>query len=188
MKFAEYTYLIRCDLRRYNKESGHFFKTYFTVSGFHYTFWLRTTRYLKKLKFLYIFYVFSRLRLHRLQLKYGISIPYNTQIGPGLYIGHNGGIVVNNHAIIGKNCNINHGVTIGTTYGGSCPGTPKIGDRVYLGPGSFIIGGITLGDDVAIGANTVVNKSVPPKGVVVNPSGKIVSYKGSENYIVNINC
>jgi serine O-acetyltransferase len=115
----------------------------------------------------------------------GICIPYNTRIGSGLYIGHFGGIVVSSNAVIGKNFNINQGVTIGATYGGKYPGTPTIGDNVYIGPGSFVIGGIKISDNVAIGANTVVNKPIPENGVVVSPPGEIVSWKGSTNYIVN---
>lgn len=130
-------------------------------------------------------YVFCRLRLRRLQFKYGISLPYNTEIGNGLYIGHYGGIVINHETVIGKNFNLNQGVTIGATYGGKFPGTPKIGDNVYVGPGSFIIGGIEIGHNVAIGANTVVSKPVPDNGVVAGAPGEVISYKGSGNYVVN---
>lgn len=93
--------------------------------------------------------------------------------------------MVNSEAVIGKNCNINHGVTIGTTYGGKYPGTPKILDNVYLGPGSKIIGGITIGNSAAIGANCVVTESIPDNAVAVGIPGKVVSFKGSLNYIVN---
>lgn len=69
--------------------------------------------------------------------------------------------------------------------GGKYPGTPTIGNNVYLGPGSFILGGIKIGNNVAIGANTVVNKPVPENAVIVSSPGEIISYKGSEDYIVN---
>ena len=120
-----------------------------------------------------------------MQNLYGILIPYNVKIGRGFYIGHFGGIVVNADVVIGTNCNLNHGVTIGVTYGGKYPGSPVIGNNVYIGPGSFIIGGIEIGNNVAIGANTVVNKSLPDNAVVVGPSGEIVSYKGSSSYVIN---
>ena len=123
--------------------------------------------------------------LNHYQYKYGISIPYNTEIGPGLYIGHFGGIIVNHGAKIGCNCNINHDVTIGATYGGKCSGTPTIMNNVYLGPGSKIIGGISLGNHAAVGANCVVTKSVPDYGVVVGIPGEVVSTKGSGEYVVN---
>lgn len=185
MNFAEYLKLVKSDLYRYRGADRAFFKTYFLIPGFHYSVWLRTARYLKGVKGFFPLYLFARWRLRRLQFKYGISLPYNTEIGSGLYIGHYGGIVVNHAAIIGKNLNLNQGVTIGTTYGGKHPGTPKIGDNVYIGPGSFLIGGIEIGDNVAIGANTVVSKPVPDNAVVASTPGEVISFKGSGNYVVN---
>lgn len=93
--------------------------------------------------------------------------------------------MVNHEAKIGNNCNINHGVTIGTTYGGQYPGTPIIHNNVYIGPGAKIIGGITIGSNVAIGANCVVTKPISDNGVVVGVPGKIISYKGASDYVVN---
>ena len=186
-KFHEYRYLVSSDLYRYCavKSVVGFFRSYFLIPGFKYTFWLRTARYLKGKRLFLLFYVFSRFRLYRLQYKFGISIPYNTRISSGLYIGHFGGIVVSSDAIIGQNCNINQRVTIGTTYGGKFPGTPVIGDNVYIGPGSFVIGGIEIGNNVAIGANTVVNKPVPDHAVVVSTPGEIISYNGSKSHVIN---
>lgn len=180
-------YLVGSDLYRYtgNISLFTFFKAYFIVPGFKYSFWLRTCRYLKGRKIFLPVFVIARLWIIRLEYKFGICIPYNTNIGSGLYIGHFGGIVVNSGTTIGKNCNINHGVTIGATYGGKYPGIPVIGENVYVGPGSFIIGGIEIGNHVAIGANTVVNKPVPVNAVVVGPAGEIVSYQGSRSYVVN---
>lgn len=117
--------------------------------------------------------------------KYGISIPYNTKIGSGFYIGHYGGIVVSHEAQIGKNCNISHGVTVGTSYGGKYPGTPVIQDGVYIGPGAKVIGGITIGNNVAIGANCVVTKPISDNSVVVGVPGRVISEKGAGEYVVN---
>jgi len=187
MNFKDYLKLVTSDCYRYCGKKGIavFTKNYFFVPGFKYTFWLRTSRYLHDLWWMKPVYILSRINLLRLEHKYGISIPYNTEIGHGLYIGHFGGIHVNYEATIGDNCNINQGVTIGATYGGKYPGTPKIGNNVYIGPGSFIIGGIEIGNNVAIGANTVVNKPAPENAVVVSPAGEVISHKGSEAYIVN---
>jgi serine O-acetyltransferase len=84
-----------------------------------YSFLLRSALHLKELG-LWVFwvYVVTRLLLNHFTYKYGISIPYNTSIGFGLYIGHFGGIVVVCQVKVGNNCNINHDVTIGTAYGG----------------------------------------------------------------------
>jgi serine O-acetyltransferase len=116
----------------------------------------------------------------------GISIPYNTEIGAGLYIGHHGAIVVNHAAKIGRAVNINHDVTIGVAFGGRYPGAPVIGDRVYIGPGARVIGGITVGNDAAIGANCVVTKPVPESSVVAGIPGVVISSKGSSAYVINV--
>ena len=187
--FNDYKKEIKSDIYRYAAKEFHvllLFKVYCSVPGFKYSFWLRTTKLLNKIRAALPLYGFARFVLHRLKIKYGIDIPYNTAIKSGLYIGHFGGIVVNYKTVIGKNVNINQGVTIGETYGGKYPGTPCIGDNVYLGPGSFVIGGITIGNNVAIGANTVVNSSIPDNAVVVSDAGKIISFDTSKKYVVNI--
>jgi serine O-acetyltransferase len=120
---------------------------------------------------------------YRFQVKFGIAISYKEEIGPGLYIGHHGGIVTNDKASIGANCNLSHGVTIGVTRRGEHEGVPKIGDNVYIGPGAKIIGQIVVGNNAAIGANCVVTKDVPENGVVVGVPGKVISSAGSEGYI-----
>jgi|WetSurMetagenome_2_1015567.scaffolds.fasta_scaffold00064_35 serine O-acetyltransferase len=188
MTCKEYIAMVASDLYRYrgNRKLRSFASCYFHIPGFRYSFFMRTARYLRSKGIFFMpMYIVARLFLDHYMFKYGISIPYNTEIGPGLYIGHFGGIVVNCEAKIGCNCNINHGVTIGATYGGKHPGNPVIMDNVYLGPGSKIIGGITLGNNVAVGANCVVTKPVPNSGVIVGIPGEIVSSKGSSEYVVN---
>lgn len=85
--------------------------------------------------------------------------------------------------MIGKNCNISQGVTIGPTKRGSRRGCPTIGDNVFIGPGALVIGGIKIGRNVAIGGNAVVNKDIPDNAVVVGNPGVIVSFEGSGDYI-----
>jgi len=188
MRWHEYNYYVQSDLYRYcgRKDGASFLKCFISIPGFKYSFFMRSARYLKSCGLLLLpCYAICRLLLDHYQFKYGMSIPYNTEIGPGLYIGHFGGIIVNSEAKIGRNCNINHEVTIGAAYGGKYPGTPIVMDNVYLGPGSKIIGGITLGEHAAVGANCVVTKSVTDYGVVVGVPGEVVSNKGSGEYVVN---
>lgn len=180
--------VVRSDLHRYGQGVSvlAFVKRYFYALGFKYTFWMRLTGYLQQQSVYWRpAYYLCRIILHRLSLRYGISIPYNTKIRPGLYIGHYGGIVINSDVVIGRDCNINHGVTIGVKFGGKNPGVPIIGNRVYLGPGCTLIGGIRVGDDVAVGANAVVIESVPDSGVVAGVPGRLISTKGSSEYVVN---
>jgi len=110
-----------------------------------------------------------------------------TQIGPGLYIGHQGGIVINEQVVIGKNCNLSQQVTIGVSRRGERAGVPTIGDNVYLGPGAKIFGKIQVGNNAAIGANCVVTRDVPDNGVAVGIPAKVISYEGSTGYINNTN-
>ena len=163
MKYDDYGDLISLDLHRYNPEEDRFLKCLLSIPGFKYTFCLRTAKYFADKKGIipFLSYVMARIFLNKYTFKYGINLPFRTQIEPGFYIGHFGGIVVSPEAIIGKNCNINNDVTIGVTYGGKYPGAPVIKDNVYLGPGSKIIGGIEIGNNVAIGANSVVTESIP---------------------------
>lgn len=133
--------------------------------------------------FRYFLFPLAWLLLNHYDYKYGISISFRTQIGSGLYISHNGGIVINSHAIIGKNCNISHQVTLGVANRGKRKGYPIIGNNVYIGPGAKVIGNIHVGNNVAIGANCVVTKDVPDNSVVVGIPGQIISSEGSQGYI-----
>lgn len=180
--------IIKADLYRYGSGVSFraFARHYLSMPGFKYIFWMRLANDLRKRsRIARPGYWLCRLTLHHYEVKYGIAIPYNTQIGPGLYIGHYGGIVINHAVVMGRDCNVNHCVTIGAKYGGRNPGTPVIGNRVYLGPGCKIFGGLSVGSDVAVGANAVVVTSVPDAAVVTGVPGKIISLKGSGNYVVN---
>lgn len=180
--------LVRADLRRYGGgvSLGALLRRYWSTPGFNYSFWMRLAACLRrKGRFWRPLHYLCRAILHGKSLRYGISIPYNTRIGPGLYIGHYGGIVLSDAAEIGRDCNINHGVTIGVKYGGKNSGVPAIGDRVFLGPGCVVIGGIRLGNDVAVGANAVVVDSVQDGGVVAGVPARLVSISGSSEYVVN---
>lgn len=176
------------DLYRYSgkKTTMVLLSNLFGNPGFEYTFLMRSARYLRtKGPAAFPAYLAVRMILNHCKYKYGISVPYDADIGYGLYIGHFGGIVVHNEVRVGNNCNINQGVTIGIAYGGKHPGVPTIGDGVYMGPGCKVFGGITVGNGAAIGANCVVTDSVPDNGVVAGVPGRVISCKGSGNYVVN---
>ena len=113
----------------------------------------------------------------------GISIPFEVNIGKGLYIGHSGGIVINAEAKIGDYCNLSPGVVIGQGGRVGNKGVPSIGNYVYIAPGAKIFGKILVGDYVAIGANSTVNEDVPDNCVVAGVPSKIVNYKGSYDFI-----
>ena len=108
-----------------------------------------------------------------IRVLFSCDIPPTTTIGDGTVFAHNGlGCVVNECAIIGKNCKILQNVTIGGRGEGS--GTPIIGDNVLIGAGACILGGITIGNGVKIGANAVVLNDVPENVTVVGVPAKII--------------
>lgn len=147
---------------------------------------MRTCRFIRGKKWLkYTIYPFSLLMLQHYQYKFGIGISFLTEIGPGFYIGHFGGIFIYPDCKIGKNCNLSQEVTIGNVPRGQNKGYPTIGDNVYIGPGAKVIGRLKVGDRVAIGANCVVTKDVPDDAVVVGVPGKIISFEGSIGYVRN---
>lgn len=114
----------------------------------------------------------------------GIEIPFSAKIGAGFYIGHFGNIIIGTDAVIGENCNISHGVTIGQAGRGGAQKTPMIGNRVYIGPGAKLFGGIKIGDDVAIGANSVVTKDLPDNAVAVGVPAEIINYNSSKDFVL----
>jgi len=113
----------------------------------------------------------------------GICIPGRCNIGPGLYIGHFGGIFVDSEARIGENCNIAQGVTIGKGGRGELHGVPTLGDRVHIGANAVILGKITIGNDAVIGPGAVVMNSVPPCGVAMGNPARVVGNSGSFEFV-----
>ncbi|MCI4238880.1 serine acetyltransferase [Dickeya dianthicola] len=98
-----------------------------------------------------------------------VEIPHRTQIGFGLKIYHPHGIVVNSDVVIGENCTLRQGVTIGSVVNreGQVTKSPVLGSEVELGANAILLGDITLGDNVKVGAGTVVTKSLAANKVVV---------------------
>lgn len=176
---------ICADLYRYMTSTSFkaFVRAWF-IPGFRFTFWLRYCQYVSRNKKGPLF-VLSFFILRHYQFKYGISIHYSTEIGKGLYIGHFGGIVVNPAAIIGENVNLSPGVLLGSSLNKEQHKFeyPCVGNRVFLGNGCKLIGGVSIGEDAMIGVGTIVTKGVPAKAVVVGNPAKIVSYKGSSSFV-----
>jgi serine O-acetyltransferase len=120
------------------------------------------------------------LRYHQMSVRLGFTIPLNV-FGPGLSIAHYGQIVINSAAEIGENCRIHPGANIGSHD----ETAPKIGNNVYIGPGAKIFGDIRIADGIAIGANSVVNRSfLEPNISVAGVPAKKISDRGSLPYLV----
>jgi serine O-acetyltransferase len=104
----------------------------------------------------------------------GITIGSRAVIGRRLCIEHHGCIVVHGETVIGDDCVIRHGVTLGNSGESDLLGAPRLGNRVQMGAGAKIIGRITIGDNVIIGANAVVVADVPSNCVVGGVPAKII--------------
>ena len=129
-------------------------------------------------------HLLCRFMLNHYRFKYGFEIPFETQIGPGLYLGHAFNITINSGTIIGKNCNIHKGVVIGQTNRGKKKGCPVIGDCVWIGINAAIVGKIVIGDDVLIAPNSFVNCDIPSHSVVFgNPCVIKPCNNATEGYI-----
>ena len=116
--------------------------------------------------------------------KYGIDIHTSTIIGEGLALWHAYNITINSEAILGNNINLTKGVTIGREPRGSRKGSPKLGDKVYVGINSTIVRNITIGNNVLIAPNTFVNRNIPDNSIVIgSPCQIIPSVNATEDYI-----
>lgn len=97
----------------------------------------------------------------------GIEIHPGAQIGKRLFIDHGMGVVIGETAIIGDDCTLYHGVTLGGTSLEKGKRHPTLGDHVVIGAGAKVLGPITLGNNSSVGANSVVIKAVPDNATAV---------------------
>ena len=117
---------------------------------------------------LYYYLLFNWVRT-RLQ----IEVPRTASIDGGFRIDHFGGIIINSQFICGSDLTITHGILIGQTDSG----VPQLGNGVSLGVGAKIIGGITLGDGVMVGAGSVVTKSFPAHAIIAGVPARLLRFK-----------
>jgi serine O-acetyltransferase len=179
--------ILRADVYRYRgkADARAFVSSYLHDPGFRFTYYLRKVSfYSRKKRSLAIFsYIYNRILLHHYRFKYGFDISPTTSIGPGLYIGHFGGIVISPYAVLGSNINIAQGVTIGAASRGPRTGAPTLEDRVWVGANAIIVGKVTIGREALIAPGAYVNFDVPPQSVVLGNPGKVVSNSGSRGYV-----
>ncbi|MGG1687205.1 serine O-acetyltransferase [Pseudalkalibacillus sp. NRS-1564] len=114
--------------------------------------------------------------------KYGIHLGLNSQIGSNLKLPHPQGIIIGEGAKIGENCTIYHNVTLGTKHSLSSdnPEYPIVGKNVTIYTGSIILGGVYVGDNSIIGANSLVLEDVEPNSVYLgSPARKVKNIQHS---------
>jgi serine O-acetyltransferase len=154
------------------------------VVGYRYCRWVRTSGMPRWLR--WPFSVVALIVQLWVEVSTTIQLSAAARIGPGLYIPHTGTTVVGTGSVLGSNCTLCHGVTIGHRGGGRHKdggGNPVFGDRVYIGPGSAIVGPITVGEDAVIGVGAVVIRPVPPRAVVAGNPARVLSQGGSFDLI-----
>lgn len=108
----------------------------------------------------FIMHAFCYTRFRTLQRRCGIELNQHTEIGYGLRLPHRGGIVIHVKAVIGNNCEVMQGVTIGNNIMKSRDKVANIGNEVLLCSGAKIIGEVKIGNTVIVGANAVVTHDV----------------------------
>lgn len=116
-----------------------------------------------------------KIRLYRIQNKYALHIPINT-CGRGLKVMHVGPILINGRATVGENCAFH--INTALVAGGRNDDVPTLGDGVIVGIGATLVGGVYIADNVAIGANAVVNKDVIEENCAV---AGVPAHKISDN-------
>ena len=104
----------------------------------------------------------------------GIEIHPGAKIGKGLFIDHGMGVVIGETAEVGDNVTIYHGVTLGGTGKDKGKRHPTVKDNVIIGAGAKVLGPITIGNNVKVGANSVVLKDVPDNATAVGMPAKII--------------
>jgi serine O-acetyltransferase len=103
---------------------------------------------------------------------YGIELPYTATVGRRVVIEHQHGIVIHGQTVIGDDCIIRQGVTLGNKTLDRPEDAPRLGNRVNVGAGAKVLGLVIIGDDATIGANAVVVKDVPPGALAMGIPAK----------------
>ncbi len=179
--------LIQSDYKKHQRYGGNFLGIVFLTQGFWAVFQYRIAHWIyskitwQPFRFLVMFFTLIWQKV--IEMTTGISIPASAKIGHSFYIGHFGGIIINAKTIIGDDCNISQGVTIGVSGIKDNRGVPVIGNAVYIGANAVVAGNISIGNNVLIGACSLVNQSVVNDAVVVGVPAVVVSNKGSKEYI-----
>lgn len=173
-----YNYILS-DLYRYSGTTGFLslLKNFISRKAFRATVFYRMCRNKKSISGKICFFI--AYPFHRIYVRDKFQFSYRTEIGYGLYVGHNGPIVINPTAKIGNNFTIMQFSTIGAEMNDAA----VIGDNVYIGPNSCVVENITINNNVTVGAGSVVTKDVPENATVAGNYAKILHYKNPSQIV-----
>lgn len=124
----------------------------------------------------------------RTRKKTGIEIHPAAEIGEGVFIDHGMGVVIGETAVVGDNCTIYQGVTLGGTGKDKGKRHPTIGKNVTIGSGAKILGPFTVGDNSKVAAGAVVLKEIPPNSTCVGVPARIVKRDNIRIAAADPNC
>lgn len=122
------------------------------------------------------FFLLARITSHLGRFFTGIEIHPGATIGRRLFIDHGMGVVIGETAVIGDDCTLYQGVTLGGTGKQRGKRHPTLGDRVVVGVGAKILGAVTIGNDAKIGGGAVVLRDVPPHTTAVGVPARAVAW------------
>ncbi|MEZ5673529.1 MAG: serine O-acetyltransferase [Thiotrichaceae bacterium] len=135
--------------------------------------WINNWKYFARL-FAFLSRVFTNIDIH-----------FGATIGRRFFIDHGIGVVIGETAIVGDDVTLYHGVTLGGTSWKKGRRHPCLGNGVLVGAGAKILGPITLGNNVRVGANSVVIKDAPAESTVIGIPGKVVQTKKDSEHLAH---
>ncbi len=145
-------------------------------SGFHAVFWYRISHWFYRHKRFFI----ARLISQTARFFTGIEIHPGATIGKGLMIDHGSGVVIGETTIIGDDCTLYQGVTLGGTGKDTGKRHPTLGNNVMVGSGAKVLGPFVVGDNSKIASNAVVLSEIPPNSTAVGVPARIVRRDGQK--------
>ena len=125
-------------------------------------------------------FTIARIISQRARHTTGIEIHPGAQIGKGLFIDHGMGVVIGETTVIGDNCLLYQGVTLGGTGKDKGKRHPTLGDNVMVGAGAKVLGPINIGNNVKVAANAVVLKDIPDNCTAVGVPARIARMAGQK--------
>ena len=150
------------------------FEIWLTYSGVHALSWHRGAQFFYKIKLKLLARMISQFA----KFLTGIEIHPAAKIEGGVFIDHGAGVVIGETTIVGDNCVLYQGVTLGGTGNETGKRHPTLGNNVTVGTGAKVLGNICIGNNVKIGGNSVVVKDVPDNCTVVGVPGRIIKRNG----------